>query len=1022
MKQSKEEFDGLVARIRAGENFTFGQAEKLFAEAFLKRFLKQAPEIAQGYRRAMESAREDEDSDEDVERSLLSLPDIHVLELELLRSITGTLGVRPSIGELSNYVERALGKLNWDLLEAVLSVSKEGKLEPGRIEQAALEVLTSTYYDFDRDKDFVKTMEERFGTFKFTQEVVDSAYQKVIGDHKFSLIDVISKETSVPPSDEVIQSGYEQLLETAKLHDRRRIKTINSFQSTTGKMPVKSPKFVSILSQSLTSNVPDPQEMDQWDRLVTIYRDDALSADLQKAFLEADNISLFCHVAAQSTVRLHTDIVRSAYAKLDTQGRIDDIASIAAITKVIPDEQITAKIYQYLFDKGFQWHSYKFVADFAKKTGTKPILGTRDPAKDIKEIADTLSYPQEYHLDECLNLVTVARLCDLAIDNTSLEKICMTYLEINANRSVTNEDAVYRLVDEIYAAADIVPSVAISQKKAAIAVRVMMQDMPRGTSEELVHELVKRTQQFAGFGEFRVNGSPAEYIYNKLFSKVIHEIAQGKNPNLSSVGRILDTPATTIVGDAIHSFVNENYTRPALSLFARLKESGIPFPDSDEVLDRVVGKLCNDEKFCEDGELARKLDYLLQVSGQQQFSIKAQADIHAVMTEEISFGPFEKFDSLLKFHQYKATESEAQKIQKITLEALMDIGDISLVQDVEEIVKRTGIPMNITDKDLHKIIEAYFINVPDGFSPNRIAKALGKELDPALIQNRYKQLLAESSIPYGLIKKIRDDTGIPIDREVIKSHLQSKGLASLARLREWGFEYTPAEIQDCYATTILSKNRWEKAQTLYQTCKVPPTQEIFEKLFTNYSSSRSLLELGMSNDFIKTLVEKHQLHVPDAVAMAEVNSAFQTPGTRNIDLIKGLNRVVRVYHRDDIITEESAKQAVVLIDTSLKSGAVEYSTKKFYPNDFDISVVYDRAGAGEAANAYLTELLEQGKTFAGYAYSVISGARPISSRYRRDKLEELKADIADRIKYHWKFTIDQTNDFIRRIDNWMKEC
>ena len=110
MKQAKQQFDDLVARLKSGDDISFGQMERVYAEAFLQSFLERTEKQK---KRALSSLRRqqrefNDDYGDDESEDSFSTEAIDRQELDYVRTIVETLGVKPTVDQLSRYTTRAI--------------------------------------------------------------------------------------------------------------------------------------------------------------------------------------------------------------------------------------------------------------------------------------------------------------------------------------------------------------------------------------------------------------------------------------------------------------------------------------------------------------------------------------------------------------------------------------------------------------------------------------------------------------------------------------------------------------------------------------------------------------------------------------------------------------------------------------------------------------------------------------------------------------------------------------------------
>lgn len=235
MKKAKSKFEDLVSRIKSGEEVSFGKMEKVYAEAFLESFLEKSKKqreraIANLRRQQREFQDEDYDEEGEVEDSF-SNEAIDRQELDYLRTVVETLGVKPSIDKIHQYTERAIQKGNWNLLGDVLSISQEGNLGSGTLETLAVNELSA-----GRTQSY-KELKKQFPEIKVNSDKANQIYTQLLSVGNLGRLKEIREEINIPVPEEVCQSAYENLLNQK---NKSSIRAIHELRGATGVAPKKT--------------------------------------------------------------------------------------------------------------------------------------------------------------------------------------------------------------------------------------------------------------------------------------------------------------------------------------------------------------------------------------------------------------------------------------------------------------------------------------------------------------------------------------------------------------------------------------------------------------------------------------------------------------------------------------------------------------------------------------------------------------------------------------------------------------
>ena len=213
MKRAKQKFDELIEKAKSGKEVTFGQMEKLYAEAFIERFVKDLDKNRKNLGdvikkiKMIQVAEENEMEVEEVDPDQVDVGEEEkvLFEMEIIRSVVGVLGTSPPISMLHRYIGYAMreGRQQW--LNDMVS------LLPTDMKGYAISLVASgRFYDyFD--------LEHNYGIkFDIDEKDVQRAYRKIVDEcglmEASRRIKSVSQHFGIKP-DEGIEAYME---ETAK--------------------------------------------------------------------------------------------------------------------------------------------------------------------------------------------------------------------------------------------------------------------------------------------------------------------------------------------------------------------------------------------------------------------------------------------------------------------------------------------------------------------------------------------------------------------------------------------------------------------------------------------------------------------------------------------------------------------------------------------------------------------------------------------------------------------------------------
>ncbi len=360
MKKSVQQYKTLVERIQSGEEVTFGQMEKVFAPAFLENFLRrilggqERDKLKALNRNAIAEAYRGEDIDPDQLES--SNRQLVAQEIELVRMVSGALGVRPTLNDLSNYLQESIRSRNWELMNKILSLSQEGKLERGIIERAALDDLVS-----NRTNSY-QELKKAFPDLQFSRELVVPAYEQILKEGEFDRLHTIRTETGVPIPEQPVLLAYqdtikalEQSMTVARARGARSrelnqevesgLQAVQKLQQITHVPIPQSPEVHEcIASLSSFEELEGSPQLERINDLFGLFSDEKLSLRTQELALERGNINVFANIYQRSPHKLSSGLLKNSISALyDIYGE-DSVIKVVEVTGVAPTPETWKRV------------------------------------------------------------------------------------------------------------------------------------------------------------------------------------------------------------------------------------------------------------------------------------------------------------------------------------------------------------------------------------------------------------------------------------------------------------------------------------------------------------------------------------------------------------------------------------------------------------------------------------------------------------------------------------------------------
>ena len=357
MKKQVQQYKTLAEKLQAGEEVSFGQMEKVFAPAFLENFLKrilggqEREKLRALNRNAIAEAYQGEDIDPDQLEP--SNRQIVAQEVELVRMVSGALGVRPTLNDLSNYLQESIRSRNWELMNKILSLSQEGRLERGILERAALEDLVN-----DRTQSY-QELKKAFPDLQFSRELVLPAYDKVLRTGRYECLQTIKAETGVPIPEQPVQDTYQTVIDLLERDSTlRQHKSFREFNDNIGSRLEALEKLHEITQVALPKTQETNQQIaalsasedlhsshiEKINDLFGLYTNPELAQKAQEAALTQGNLSGFVHLYKRSSHKLASQKLQAATDALYQQSGAHRTAELIEETHVAPSEGIWKRL------------------------------------------------------------------------------------------------------------------------------------------------------------------------------------------------------------------------------------------------------------------------------------------------------------------------------------------------------------------------------------------------------------------------------------------------------------------------------------------------------------------------------------------------------------------------------------------------------------------------------------------------------------------------------------------------------
>lgn len=773
MKKAKEEFDGLVQIIREGRNVTFGQMEQLFAQAFLSRFLSRLSSDQERSRANSFYQRNlVEDPEEYYDDELPRLSDDQQIqsELEQTSSIMRTLGVRPTTEDLSHYIEHALRGNDWELLDTVLSLTKEGNLQERIIERIALRKLEDGYVDSYR------TLKEQFPALEITSADVTPIYETAIIDGDFQKLREIREETSIAIPEQACQTKYERLLAQGNSSAVNQMQELNEIS---GIAPKKTRNIKRALGNLYQTAQPREEriKVDDLDELLGIYQDDDLSVRVQKSALEANQTEIFSHAYEKSQKKISEKDIKLAYFRLDKAGDYTSIATIMGDTKVVPRRTIFSRTAtKILKNRDFDW-----LRSLVRIAGTKPRFD--------QEVIDNVSSSLVISGD-------IQRLATLyeagaKIDNEQYYSAACNSLF----RSFYSPrfDTLERELNDFLGIVELKPSPSVTAAKLSVLTKQLGEDI-QSVAGEFVHPdyklhpltpVYRKNMVLHNRFKARVNTLLKRYLskakkirkentesaaeisahidrkrinaaYNICLETILAQALVGDEKHIK-LQELFDTLSVPVSRDnlvaALHSHVDRNkrgYNNPE-GLVTKIKNA------FQLDIDAEVHSLVAERIIYANTNIHESLNYLKMITGHDSFSPVVIEAARKMSVEEFVAVDLREYWALEKLTgKIELSDSEKAEVSKGIISKLKK-DPIRYVDHARRIVDMTGVQPQASIYELKDMVRVYF-QEDYRTKPSQIASVVNQKLDRDQIFNRTIRLITDNDLRFA--RELYQDTGI----------------------------------------------------------------------------------------------------------------------------------------------------------------------------------------------------------------------------------------------------------------------
>tara|TARA_Y100000310_G_scaffold338381_1_gene427870 strand:+ start:272 stop:3403 length:3132 start_codon:yes stop_codon:yes gene_type:complete len=1039
MKQTKIKYDNLVDRLKSGDSVSFGQIEEVFAKGFLSKFLGRVEENSK-QEKFEKLYRENLSEDEFEDYPELPKEMFSEQYLETIRMVSGALGVRPSVENMSSFINQTLRQKDWKMLDKVLSLTEEGKLKSGTIEKVALETLI-----IERDDYSYKELKKHFGELNFTSELVGPVYNQNLSKRDLKTLERVKKETKIPIPEKVCQTSYETYLSEGDP------KSITNLKRISGVTPKKTKEIRKTFKRLSKIGALSPEELYESVKLFDIDSDEKLIKDIQLGLLRNECPNTFIEFSKDVGSKLNKNELRKIYTEFDRKNNLQDIISVAEKTNIAPTSKILKKVYDNLLTGRY----FEKILKFSEKTKTKPVFSKETLDNELEDSVKSTN------LWAFNNIGEIMKSIDIAIPEDSIHKISLNYLNSSRENDTTTIDAIYKKHK-------LKPSSEVTSTKVSRLVRQLGEKI---LSEEKIiineNELEKsplepkKGENLKYYNKFKTKINRLVKNYSSSISQVkkenpeciVKDTREIQNTYQSGLELMLlqslrneksfvklgdliknvgvEIPKS-VIGNALFKHIQhvirskESYSPEDISkVLSRINEKSVSLNLEEEKPNLTSALICS---LTDRTSLSKRLKYLENMTGSLELSYDDKENIKKRAIENItsydslkisSMGNLREYDALIKLLDKKPVFNEVES-KEIREKVLEDIKGNKL-DNFDEIISRTGVKIKATPEEAGEIYEKYF-KYSDSNKPSEIASRIGVSLPQERIEERYKELMKQFSEKkfsswnsfISNLKELKQDTGVNLDRRYIGNFLDNidssdYGLLLGGFFQLFDFKYANDNLQQKYKDFIKSP---DILKTLLDIHKIAPSQELANKIIED-----SFNEDWLFWDYrlVEKLTHDYDVKTPKKIIQKIKVNGVNFPGTRKSKLIDKMHVINNTYNGAEHVSKADAQKVVSIIDDEFNYDHRGQNRKG--TNVEDISYVYKIAGAQEQANKLATDLFYKPESiFAGYSYCAITGAKP---NLPEEKLVEIREDLKDKQKYQFVFASDQKEHFYTMLNNWI---
>ena len=389
-------------------------------------------------------------------------------DIEKIRYTTRPTGIRPTLDQLRDYVNKAISHRAWDLLDKILSLSEEGELEPKAVQKMALDNI------IDGDDDSYVLFTNKFGEVDFTKDVVIPIYDELIEEENYIKLQRIKTETGIPVPQDSCQEKYEEIV----LDDK--FSKIDELFSASGVQPeltktmknniiqrLKKQGFQGKICENRWRNIEaEEDEISSLENYFEISKQTRFIRKLQETALSNDYIDNFLRLYNITTHKISETVLNDGYKRLseeyekdkaidedESQGneekqeikrdRLEEILRIIKTTKTIKTKKIAHKIYNKLLKE----QRYKEIELLQKDINIKPKFDKQTIEHRLMQLCDSSIHRRDkFNMNKFLSFADMVTETGFEIPRTYIDQACFNHLDHKgrAFESIEKVNKVYK--------------------------------------------------------------------------------------------------------------------------------------------------------------------------------------------------------------------------------------------------------------------------------------------------------------------------------------------------------------------------------------------------------------------------------------------------------------------------------------------------------------------------------------------------------------------------------------------------